>query len=122
MATKQDFSHLKVGDGIWMTKRRYRQNEDNGLELGTVSKVGRKYLSVGEGWSEEQFHINSGIEKNETNYKRQLILSPYQYDADRKRDAIWTVMRNRLQNMWSIDGVDEGDIRAAAKLLGIELT
>lgn len=126
MGTKQDFSGLKVGDGIWCTQPRLRNSEpEKQLEQLVVVKVARKYLTtqtVSQYKFEYIFEIATGREKDAGNYPRTLVLSPYQYEADRKRDAVWSEFRQKLNNMWSIEGVDEADIRTAAKLLNIDLT
>lgn len=127
MGTKQDFSGLKVGDGIWCTQPNWRSSEpENDLLQLVVVKVGRKYLTTKEADSkyhiEQVFNIETGIEKGDGNYLKKLVLSPYQYMADRKRNAAWKEFHRAVQNMYSNYEVEEADIRAAAKLLNIELT
>src|SRR5882762_4855684 len=107
MGTKQDFGELKVGNGVWCTQPKWRSSEpDNPLLFLEVTKVARKYLTTevaGSKWKREIiFEIATGREKGESNYKCILVLSPYQYEADKKRDLVWSEFRQKLQNMWSI--------------------
>lgn len=127
MGTKQDFSGLKVGDGIWCTRARIRSSEvERPLMQLVVTKVGRKYLTTQEvdaRWpTDYMFEIATGVEKVDTNYKSKLVLSPYQYEADKRRDAVWREFHNYIHNLYSNHDVEEQDIRAAAKLLNIELS
>lgn len=119
------FDHLKVGDGLFMTITRYRDSEKKEIEPCEVVKVARKYVTVksSDRWrTESQFERDTGYEKSDgySQYRRQLVVSEYQWNADRKRDAVYNEFHRAIQNKYHSEA-DEADIRAAAKLLGIEL-
>lgn len=118
------FVELKVGDGLFITKSRMRTNDELLLEPVTVTKVGRKYLTVttqGRWANEAQFEKVSGYENVDSNYARQLVISEYQWLADRKRDAVWSKFMYEVRNIYGGTNVDEANIREAAKLLNIKL-
>jgi hypothetical protein len=119
------FVELKVGDGLFMTITRYRDSDKNGLEPCEVVKVGRKYVTVKNmgKWSlESQFERDTGYEKSEgySQNRRQLVISEYQWNADRKRDAVYNDFHRKIANLYRSE-VSEANIREAAKLLDIEL-
>jgi hypothetical protein len=118
------FAELKVGDGLFATKSRIRNNEESRLEPVVVTKVGRKYVTVEsiDGWKNpSQFDKVSGRENVDSNYARQLVISEYQWLADRKRDAVWSKFMYEVRNIYGGTNVDEANIREAAKLLNIKL-
>lgn len=118
------FVELKVGDGLFITKKRYRTGEEVLLEPVTVVKIGRKYLTVKatDRWEmESQYERISGRENCDSSYARQLVISEYQWLADRKRDAVWTKFLHEVRNLYGGTNVDEVNIREAAKLLNIKL-
>lgn len=122
---KGKFDDLKVGDGLFMTITRYRDSEKNGIEPCEVVKVARKYVTVksmGKWSTETQFERDTGHEKCDgySNYRRQLVISEYQWNADRKRDEVYNKFHRLIANQYRSEA-DEADIRAAAKLLNIQL-
>lgn len=60
---------VKVGDELTVREGNWsRDNEPRVVPFRPVTKVGRKYVTIGEGWNALVVHIESGIQKDESNY------------------------------------------------------
>ena len=128
MAKKEEYAELKVGDGLWCTDPKWRASEpDKPLMEITITKIGRKYLTChrrgdeGFRYSAMEFDMETGYEKGDGNYKKRLVLSPYQYERDRSRDRVWEVFKRKVREGWGSSKAELEDIIRAAQLLNIDL-
>lgn len=127
MARKEEYADLKVGDGLWCTDPKWRTSEpDRPLMEIVITKIGRKYMTChrrgdSDRYTGFEFDMETGCEKGDSNYKRRLILSPYQYERDRTRDQLWDKFRMKVREVWGPTKAEPEDIIRAAQLLNIDL-
>ena len=78
---KEDF---KVGQNVYIEPGTF--SRDKTLTEEIVSKVGIKYVTVGDGWRKRVFNISDGLEKVEYGDRGKLYLS--KQDIEDKHKAI----------------------------------
>jgi hypothetical protein len=136
----EDFSDLKVDYRIWIVGHPYTGRHVDGpvpMRLGVVVKVGRKFLTVREItpdgvpvkglWADEEFVRETGWNKSRPNYSQDRTLRLYRdindYVAYQERLSLESAFIEQFRGYSARlnDGVTSEDIRAAAKLLRVDL-
>ena len=51
---------LEPGDSVFVVYQKQRHKSELRTETAVVTKVGRKYASIGEGWNEKKFDLETG--------------------------------------------------------------
>ncbi len=82
---------FKVGDKVAIL------GENKGISLTTVTKVGRKYVYIGTGWSEEKF------EATDENYLRQVKNWGYRDILFHTEADLMAHIRYKKLNRWLFD-------------------
>jgi hypothetical protein len=128
----EDLKQLKVGDKVWIIGHRaHVRSPDIEYVRGTVTRVGRKYITVERdegGWgAEDQYSLEDGLNKDvqySQNRTWRVYISRESYEQGQERRRVETAFRQHFQGYGkaSIDkAVTTEDIRAAAKLLRIDI-
>jgi hypothetical protein len=128
MEEEKKYGFLKVGDTVWRTISRLRQNDDAKLQKCVVVKVARKYLTtedVDEKWKQEhQYEIATGWEKSDgySSYSTQLVRSPEDWLEDRLCDRLWSVLQDNIRSTYRRPGhITRSDIIEIASRLKLDL-
>lgn len=128
MARKEEYAELKVGDGLWCTDPKWRASEpDKPLMEIVITKIGRKYMTCHRRedgvcrYSGIEFDMETGREKGDSNYAKQLVLSPYQYERDKTRNRLWDIFKMKVRENWGPSKAEPEDIIRAAQILNIDL-
>lgn len=50
---------MKVGDTVWYKTPTYEKGDDLGLRESTIKTIGRKYITITNGWREKRFFKES---------------------------------------------------------------
>ena len=81
----------KVGQTLYSlnTGYRYRVSE---LEPVTVTKVGRKYFTIGEGWRAQQFYIDTWQQKTDYTSDIALYASPQEWEDEKETSEICSLI------------------------------
>lgn len=82
----------------------------------TVTKVGRKYFTVGEGWASQEYHLSDWREKTDYTPTSCLYVSEQEF-ADQKESAELT---DRIRHVFSyLGGVKHIPLESLRSIYGI---
>ena len=62
----------------------------------TVTKVGRKYFTCGEGWQSIQYHLDTGTEKTEYSASSCIYESRQEYEDDRGQQDLYMQIKRHF--------------------------
>lgn len=79
---------VKVGDIVIIGGREYEPRE------ATVTKVGRAWITVGEGWQEKRFRLDDQTDGSEIGYPVQFY-TPSQWAEKQRADEASTFLREQ---------------------------
>lgn len=66
----------------------------------TVTKVGRLYVTTGEGYLTRRFYLEDGAEHVDAGYAARLFPNMQSYEADRDNKAAWDELQTFLRTAW----------------------
>ena len=109
---------LQVGQKLWyVPHRHHRRGEPYEVE---VTKVGRKWATVGEGWRQERIDLET-MQADGKGYSSPgtCYLSREHYETEQERLAAWSQLTKALQYSRCPAGVTTEGIKQAMQLLKV---
>jgi hypothetical protein len=85
------------------------------LEDAVIAKVGRKWVTVGEGWREQRFDFD-GLSDRQWGHPTRMWASREAFEAEQQRQDAWRDLQSATRIPSPPDGVTIADIRAALSL------
>jgi hypothetical protein len=82
-----------VGDEVCVVVYGWRRGDEPTVEVGTVAKVGRKWLHVRHGYTDTMFDQDTGAEKTEFSARTFLYPSEAHYREHRLRSDAWEALQ-----------------------------
>lgn len=111
---------LQVGQVLYVKGNRYNFDAIHAV----VDKIGRRYVYFKPTWvyKVDLKAIEENIADGYRSDSHSFYLSKKEYERITAFHSVWEEFRSKAQRLWRMpSGITEEDIRAAAKLLNIEL-
>ena len=86
----------------------------------TVTKVGRKYFTIGEGRIATQYHLDTWHEKTEFSAGSRIYRSPQEWADEKEADSLAGRIHDVFRVRWRCPDVPLDKLRQIAQILGIE--
>ena len=88
---------IKVGDTLCVVSHGWRRNTEPTLHEGTVTKVGRKYLTIKREWQDLKVEID-GLRVAETGYS--VWRSAEEFHESRRLAKLWGEFHGEVRNVY----------------------
>lgn len=110
---------LHVGQKLWYVPNGYGNRRPDPYEV-TITKVGRKWATVGESWRQERIDLET-LQADGKGYSSPgcCYLSRELYEAEVERQALWSILTRKIQHTRCPDEIGIEDIKQAMQLLKV---
>ena len=104
----------KVGQTVTIVEARH----GGGLKIenGVITKVGRKWITVGEGWREQRFDFD-GFSDQDWSHRPRMWPSREAFEAEQERRASWRELTSHTKSHYPPQHISTDAIRTVIKML-----
>lgn len=107
-------ANWKVGQDVVIVEARH--NGEIKVEDGVISKVGRKWITVGEGWREQRFDFD-GLSDRDWGHRPRMWSSRKAFEAEQDRRASWRELISHTKSHYPPKNLSAEAIRAVIEVL-----
>lgn len=104
----------KIGQTVVIVTARH--NGEIKIEDATITKVGRKWVTVGEGWQEQRFDFE-GLSDRDWGHRPRMWPSRAAFEAEQDRRAAWRELISQTKASYPPKHLSIDDIRAVIATL-----